>query len=110
MSLQTGGLYLLGTLLTSFINIRGNLNSCVGIVDIILEVWVIHKLQLDVRGIFHLSFSIHGILHEQEDKHMKHKHISLPNINTVVESIQARSSKYKPNTVEPRIASNLTYE
>lgn len=41
---------------------------------------------------------------------MKHKHISLPNINTVVESIQAMSSKYKPNTVEPRIASNLTYE
>lgn len=51
-----------GSLRTSFIDVSRNLNSCVGIVDIVLEVWVVYKLQLDVRGVFHFSFSIHRIL------------------------------------------------
>ena len=54
------------TLLASFINICGNLNSCVGVVDIVFEVRIVHKLQLDVRRIFHLAFSVHGILWEHE--------------------------------------------
>lgn len=54
------------TLLASFIDICGNLNSCVGVVDVVFEVRIVHKLQLDVRRIFHLAFSVHGILREHE--------------------------------------------
>lgn len=52
-------------LLASLVNVRGNLDSRVGVVDVVFEVWIVDKLQLDVRGVFHLSFSIHGILESQ---------------------------------------------
>lgn len=60
------------TSLASFINICGNLNSCVGVVDIVFEVWIINKLQLDVWRIFHLAFSIHGVLWEHQKARMSH--------------------------------------
>lgn len=64
--------------LASFVNVRGYLDSCVGVVDVVFEVWIVDKLQLDVRGVFHLSFSIHGILELQHKLSAPHSDTTGP--------------------------------
>ena len=50
------------TPLTSFVDVRGDLDSRVGVVDIVFEIGVVNKLQLDVGRVLHFSFSVHGVL------------------------------------------------
>lgn len=49
-------------LLASFINICGNLDGRVRVVDVVLEVWIVNELQFDVGGVLHLPLPIQGIL------------------------------------------------
>lgn len=49
-----------------------------GVVDVVFEVWIVDKLQLDVGGVFHFSFSIHGILESQQQLSAPHSDTTGP--------------------------------
>ena len=48
-----------GEPLASFVDVCRDLNCSVGVVDVVFEVWIVDKFQLDMGRVFHVPIAIH---------------------------------------------------